>query len=139
MKASSRREFLIQSGALGAAALAGNWLPRSAYCNPLGRPIGIQLYAVNLSMQENPAGTLKALKEIGFGEVETAGLGKLSRQRPRHAHQRVLRRAIGSDIGVARHPRRRGKIDDAAAPCLQHLRQNRLRAAKGGMAIDRRV
>ena len=78
MKASSRREFLIQSGALGAAALAGNWLSRSAYCNPLGRPIGIQLYAVNLSMQENPAGTLKALKEIGFGEVETAGFGKLS-------------------------------------------------------------
>ena len=29
-------------------------------------------------MQENPAGTLKSLREIGFREVETAGFGKLS-------------------------------------------------------------
>jgi sugar phosphate isomerase/epimerase len=78
MNSLSRRDFLIQSGAVGAAALALNWLPRSAHSNPAGRPIGIQLYAVNSAMQENPAGTLKSLKEIGFGEVETAGFGKLS-------------------------------------------------------------
>jgi sugar phosphate isomerase/epimerase len=44
----------------------------------MGRPIGIQLYAVNSALKENPAGTLKAVKEIGFGEVETAGFGSLT-------------------------------------------------------------
>jgi sugar phosphate isomerase/epimerase len=78
MKSLSRRTFLIRSGGLGAVAWASQWLPRSAYSNPMGRPIGIQLYAVNAKMQEDPAGTLKAIKEIGFGEVETAGFGKLS-------------------------------------------------------------
>jgi sugar phosphate isomerase/epimerase len=60
--------------------LTANWSSRDANANPLGRPIGIQLYAVNSAMQENPAGTLKKLREIGFGEVETAGFGKLSAQ-----------------------------------------------------------
>jgi sugar phosphate isomerase/epimerase len=77
MKSLSRRNFLIRSAGV-AAALASNWLPRGAHSDPLGRPIGIQLYAVNSAMQENPADTLKKLKEIGFGEVETAGFGKLS-------------------------------------------------------------
>jgi sugar phosphate isomerase/epimerase len=74
----SRRRFLIQSSRLAAAALAATWLPRRALANPLGRPIGIQLYTVNDAMREDPAGTLKKIREIGFGEVETAGFGKLS-------------------------------------------------------------
>jgi sugar phosphate isomerase/epimerase len=78
MTALSRRRFLIRSSGLGAAALASGWsLPR-ARANPGGRPVGIQLYAVKSSLQEDPAGTLRTLKEIGFGEVETAGFGKLS-------------------------------------------------------------
>lgn len=44
----------------------------------MGRPIGIQLYSVNAAIQGNPGATLKAVKEIGFGEVETAGFGKLT-------------------------------------------------------------
>jgi len=40
--------------------------------------VGIQLYAVKSSLQEDPAGTLQTIKNIGFGEVETAGFGKLS-------------------------------------------------------------
>jgi len=78
MTRQSRRRFLIQSSRLAAAALAAPWLPRRASANPLGRPIGIQLYTVNGAMQEDPAGTLKKIREIGFGEVETAGFGKLS-------------------------------------------------------------
>jgi sugar phosphate isomerase/epimerase len=60
--------------------LTSSWLSRSAHANPLGRPIGIQLYAVNSALQEDPAGTLKNLRDIGFREVETAGFGKLSAQ-----------------------------------------------------------
>jgi sugar phosphate isomerase/epimerase len=78
MQALSRREFLLRSGALGAAALATGWLSRTAISNPLNKPVGIQLYAVNSAMQEDPIGTLKRIKQIGFGEVETAGFGKLS-------------------------------------------------------------
>jgi sugar phosphate isomerase/epimerase len=78
MNAESRRRFLIQSSRLGAAALAPTWLSRRAFANPLGRPVGIQLYTVNIPMREDPAGTLKKLREIGFGEVESAGFGKLS-------------------------------------------------------------
>jgi sugar phosphate isomerase/epimerase len=78
VNAESRRRFLAQSCQLGAAAFASTWLPRFASANPLGRPIGIQLYTVHEAMEEDPAGTLKKIREIGFGEVETAGFGKLS-------------------------------------------------------------
>jgi sugar phosphate isomerase/epimerase len=78
MTSQSRRQFIIQSSRLGAAALAPTWASRGAFANPLGRPIGIQLYTVNGPMREDPAGTLKKLKDIGFGEVESAGFGKLS-------------------------------------------------------------
>jgi sugar phosphate isomerase/epimerase len=78
MYAESRRRFLVQSSQLGAAALASTWLARRGFANPLGLPVGLQLYTVKESMQEDPAGTLKKLREIGFGAVETAGFGKLS-------------------------------------------------------------
>jgi len=78
MNAGSRRRFLMQSGQLAAAAFASPWLSRSVPANALGKPIGIQLYTVNGPMQQDPAGTLKKLREIGFGVVETAGFGKLS-------------------------------------------------------------
>ncbi len=78
MKTLSRRRFLVRSGEVGAAAIATHWLSRGAHANPLGKPIGIQLYAVNAGIKDNPAGTLKAIKDIGFGEVETAGFGGLS-------------------------------------------------------------
>jgi sugar phosphate isomerase/epimerase len=78
MYAESRRRFLVQSSQLGAAALASTWLPRRGFANPLGFPIGLQLYTVKESIQEDPAGTLKKIREIGFGAVETADLGKLT-------------------------------------------------------------
>ena len=78
MAAESRRRFLTKSTQLSAAALASTWLPRRAFSNPLGRPVGIQLYTVNVAMREDPAGTLRKLRDIGFGEVEAAGFGKLS-------------------------------------------------------------
>ena len=77
MTAVSRRNFLVQSGGLAAAAAFAS-LPRNANADPLGRPVGIQLYAVKAAMQTDPAGTLKKIREIGFGEVETAGFGNLS-------------------------------------------------------------
>jgi sugar phosphate isomerase/epimerase len=78
MTSLSRRQFLIRSGALGAATLASQGLLPAARASPPRRPVGIQLYAVKDAMKEDPVGTLKALKKIGFGEVETAGFGQRS-------------------------------------------------------------
>jgi len=78
MSAGSRRKFLMQSSQLAAAAIASPWLSRRAPANPLGKAVGIQLYTINGPMQADPAGTLKQLRKIGFGVVESAGFGKLS-------------------------------------------------------------
>ena len=74
----ARRRFLAQSGRLAAAALASTWLTPRARANPLGKPIGIQLYTVKDAMAADPAATLKQLRAIGYAEVETAGFGKLT-------------------------------------------------------------
>jgi len=68
----------MQSSQLAAAAIASPWLSRRAPANPLGKAVGIQLYTVNEPMQADAAGTLKQLRKIGFGVVESAGFGKLS-------------------------------------------------------------
>ena len=81
MSAGSRRKFLIEAAGLGAAAFASSFLARLANSDPLGGPIGIQLYTVKEAMQADPAGTLKKLRAIGFSQVETAGFGKLSARR----------------------------------------------------------
>ncbi len=78
MSAESRRRFLMQSSQLAAAVLASPLISRRAFANPLGRPVGIQLYTVEAPMLKDPVETLKTLRKIGFGEVESAGFDKLS-------------------------------------------------------------
>jgi sugar phosphate isomerase/epimerase len=74
----SRRDFLLRTGRFSAAALLAGTLPPPVPANPLGKPVGIQLYAVKDGIESDPAATLHAIRQIGFGEVETAGFGKLS-------------------------------------------------------------
>ena len=62
------------------AAIASSILTRRVHADPLGKPVGIQLYTVNEPMQTDAAGTLRQLKSIGYGEVESAGFGTLSAQ-----------------------------------------------------------
>jgi sugar phosphate isomerase/epimerase len=80
MRTFTRRHFLAHCGRCGVAALAAQALPGLVQATPLGGPIGIQLYAVKDSLAADPAATLRRLKEIGFGEVETAGFAGLSAQ-----------------------------------------------------------
>ena len=72
MKISRRSFFPLAGGALAAAALSQQI--RGGH----GFPVGIQLYMVSADLTKDPAGTLKKIAEIGYSEVETAGLGKLS-------------------------------------------------------------
>lgn len=70
----SRRRFIALAGA-GAAATLGS---RSAWSAPSNVPTGIQLYTVKDDLEKDPAGTLKKIAAIGYTEVETAGLPKIS-------------------------------------------------------------
>ena len=46
--------------------------------NPLGLPIGLQLYTVGAEMKADLPATLKTVHDIGYREVETAGFAGLS-------------------------------------------------------------
>ncbi len=70
MKSINRRKFL-RDGALSVAAvsLAARW-PRKAFADPLGLPVGLQLYTVRKQADKDLGGTLHAVAEIGYKEVE---------------------------------------------------------------------
>ncbi len=69
----SRRDFLIQgASAITTATLLGS-NPLRVLANPLGRPIGLQLYAVTEQLQKDFDGTLAQVSAIGYKEVEMAG------------------------------------------------------------------
>jgi sugar phosphate isomerase/epimerase len=59
-------------------ALLASRPARPLRATPLGGPVGIQLYAVKDELQAQPAATLRSIREIGFGAVETAGFAGLS-------------------------------------------------------------
>jgi sugar phosphate isomerase/epimerase len=69
----SRREFLIQSGAAltAAAVVTGN--PFRLNADPLGHPVGIQLYTVKDELAKDYDGTLAKVAAAGYKEVELAG------------------------------------------------------------------
>jgi sugar phosphate isomerase/epimerase len=46
--------------------------------NPLGLPIGLQLYTLGKEMDNDPVGTLKLVAAAGYQEVELSPLAKLS-------------------------------------------------------------
>lgn len=66
----SRRRLLLAGLS---TALAGAAPARRSSADPLGRPIGIELWTVNEPMKRDAAGTLRKLAQIGYREVETAG------------------------------------------------------------------
>ncbi len=63
----NRREFL-RTGAAGVGALAA-WRA-DLFANPLGLPIGLQLYTLRDQLVKDMPGTIKRIAEIGYKEVE---------------------------------------------------------------------
>jgi sugar phosphate isomerase/epimerase len=61
-----------------AAVAALTMVGRSAFANPLGLPLGIQLYSVRQQMTEDFEATLAAVSAAGYTEVEAAALPKKS-------------------------------------------------------------
>ncbi len=78
MKPHSRRSFIARARDLAALTLLAGSVPRAGLADPLGIPVGIQLYSVNEPMRTDPQGTLKKLRRIGYRLVETAGFGTRS-------------------------------------------------------------
>ena len=76
----TRRSFLTRTAGWSVAAILAYGPAGRLRATPLGGPVGIQLYAVKEELQTHPATTLRTIRDIGFGEVETAGLGALSAQ-----------------------------------------------------------
>jgi sugar phosphate isomerase/epimerase len=70
----SRRKFVLSAP----AAAIGLATSRRIAADPLGVPPGIQVYTVGADMQKDPAGTLGALRRIGYVNVEAAGFGNMS-------------------------------------------------------------
>jgi sugar phosphate isomerase/epimerase len=75
MNAMTRRVFLGRAGSLAAVTAMAAALPKWAMADPLGLPIGIQLYVVGADMGKDAAATVKQIAAIGYKEVETAGFG----------------------------------------------------------------
>ena len=69
----SRREFLIRSGAAITVAAATAAGPFRLNANPLGRPVGLQLYTVKDELEKDYDGTLAKVAAAGYKEVELAG------------------------------------------------------------------
>lgn len=84
MQQLSRRRFLVQ-GSAAALAVTAAALPRQMLAEPKERPLGIQLYMVDQPLQEDVAGTLKKIREIGYKEVESSGFAHLTAKQFRGA------------------------------------------------------
>src|ERR1700688_1395297 len=72
MRGTSRRNFLktaSASVAFAAACADTAWL----MANPLGLPLGLQLYSVRDFLPKDYEGTLRELSAMGYREVEAAG------------------------------------------------------------------
>ena len=72
MREISRRAFLKTASASAACAALWKGVPR-LMAEPLGLPLGLQLYSVRDILPKDYEGTLKQLSAIGYREVEAAG------------------------------------------------------------------
>jgi sugar phosphate isomerase/epimerase len=72
MRRISRRSFLKTASASAACAALWTNSPR-LMANPLGLPLGLQLYSVRDILPKDYEGTLRQLAALGYREVEAAG------------------------------------------------------------------
>src|SRR6204780_5564036 len=68
----SRRTFLKTASVSAPSPALWNKVPR-LMANPLGLPLGLQLYSVRDILPKDYEGTLRRLGALGYREVEAAG------------------------------------------------------------------
>lgn len=91
----SRRQFLGSAAAFAVLTIAD----RTSLANPLGLPLGIQLYSVRQQMLEDLDEALAAVSAAGYTEVEAASLPKKSAKEIRSALDKAGLRCVS-----AHHP-----------------------------------
>src|ERR1700733_326579 len=91
----SRRRFLGSTAALALTSFSC----RSLLANPLGLPLGIQLYSVRQQMLADLDEALEAIRAAGYTEVEAAALPKKSAKEIRAALDKAGLRCVS-----AHHP-----------------------------------
>jgi sugar phosphate isomerase/epimerase len=67
----SRRDFLVTSAGTLAATAFTLARPEKLVANPLGKPIGLELYTVGAELDKDYDGTLHKIAAIGYKEIET--------------------------------------------------------------------
>src|ERR1700748_741171 len=88
----SRRHFLSSAMAFAFAGASN----RFSFANPLGLPLGIQLYSVRQQMAENLDEALAAIGAAGYTEVEAAALPKKNATEVRAALNKAGLRCVSS-------------------------------------------
>lgn len=126
---SNRRDFLKKVGGI---ALAGSIIPDVWAANLAGKPriskIGVQLYTAMGAMEQDTEGTLRAIAQIGYKELETAG----SRKGGYYGKSAKEFAAFAKDLGmswkshhITAAPRTpSGSTNTAGRPAMKTLRDN---------------
>jgi sugar phosphate isomerase/epimerase len=100
MRGISRRNFLkaaSASVAVAAACADAPWL----VANPLGLPLGLQLYSVRDLLPKDYEGTLRQLSAIGYREVEAAGFFGRSASDVKQAMEQAGLHCVSAHYGYA--------------------------------------
>jgi sugar phosphate isomerase/epimerase len=93
----SRRGFV--GGAACFATLG--YVGRPAFANPLGLPLGLQLYSVRQQMAGDFTGALAAVANAGYTEVEAASLPNKSAKEVRKAFDQAGLRCVSAHHGFS--------------------------------------
>jgi sugar phosphate isomerase/epimerase len=119
MRSISRRGFLVR----GAAAIGGiSAIARRAAADPIGLPIGLQLYTVREQAGKNFEGTLKEVAKIGYQEVELYSFFDRKAAEVRRALDEAGLKCVSAHYGVpALSEGLAAKIDDAKELGLQFM------------------
>ncbi len=96
----SRRTVLKTAAASVAGAALWNSAPW-LMANPLGLPIGLQLYSVRDLLPKDYEGTLRQLNAIGYREVEAAGFFSRSASDVKHAMDQAALRCVSAHYPFA--------------------------------------
>lgn len=96
----SRRTVLKTAAASAACAALWTGAP-GLMANPLGLPIGLQLYSVRDLLPNNYEGTLHQLNAIGYREVEAAGFFNRSASDVKHAMDQAGLRCVSAHYPMA--------------------------------------
>lgn len=96
MRPVTRRNFIVGAAAVGAVSST-----KFSFAMPLGLVPGIQLYSVRQQMAKDFEGTLAAVREAGYLEVESAALPKKSAAEIRKALDKAGLKCVSSHRSFA--------------------------------------